>query len=293
MVCDCRKALARLYEYLDGEIGEAERAAIAAHVQACRHCFEHYEAERIFHEFVTHAAPRPAARAEFKAHLLSRLAEEDSLPRPVAAPVNVVSMLTRFAVAAGLLLAVGLGGAWVGREAGPDRTPWVTLAYYHHDMLPVEEVGIETQDYSQAKAFLAAQMNPGVATLIPDAPPSGLGLHECCVMPWKDSKLGRFEFAGGTTEPVSLFLIPASAFRVESGPHYQVGEREYRSVKLGCCRAVLWQECQDYVCVMLSDCNANDLLAYAQAWQPAVSSPGSQGAEAPGGYSRAVQRSPR
>lgn len=267
---DCRNALAKLYDYIDGEIGHAERDAIAAHVKACRHCFDQFETERLFAEVLAQRAPRPGARAEFKAHLLSRLADENaSLGRQSAPDSKFVSIWTRFAVAAVLVLAVGVGAAWVDRQAGPQSLPWRTLAGYHHERGQVEEVGIETADYAQVRAFLTAQMNPGVATLLPASAPAGMGLQECCVMPWGGERLGRVEFAGDETGDVSLFIIPASTFQFSDEARVRFAQHDYRTKKLGCCRAVCWDEGGEYVCVMFGDCKANDLLAYAEAWKAA------------------------
>ena len=269
---DCRSALAKLYEYIDGEIGHAEREAITAHVQACRHCFDQFETERLFAELLTQRAPRPVASVEFKSHLLNRIASEPfagyrgALPHSSSTPI-----WTRFAIAAVLVFGIGIGAAWVNQETGPQSVPWRTLAGYHHERLEVEEVGIETSDYAQARAFLAAQMNPGVATLLPASAPAGVDLEECCVMPWGKDRLGRIAFDGGESGEVSFFIIPASAFRFSDEARVRLATHEYRSKKLGCCRAVCWEDGGEYVCMMFGDCKANDLLAYAEAWQTAHS----------------------
>ena len=278
---DCRNALAKLYEYLDEEIGHAEREAIATHVQACRECFDQFETERLFAQILAQRVPRPQARLDFKAHLLARLNEESGAQSPrSAAASNVIPIWARFAVAAVLVLGIGVGAAWMDREAGPQRLPWRTLANYHHERVQVEEVGIETADYAQARAFLAAQMNPGVAALLPESAPAGVGLHECCVMPWEGERLGRLAFNGGEAGDISLFIIPASAFQFSDEARIRYAQHDYRSKKLGCCRAVCWDEGGEYVCVLLGDCQANDLLAYAESWQ-AAHSVGSSGAILP------------
>ena len=280
---DCRNALAKLYDYIDGEIGQAEREAIAAHIEACRGCFDQFETERLFADFIDRRVPRPQARAEFKEHLLARLAEESPQVsyRPSVASTNIINVFNRFAIAAGLILSVGVGAAWLQQQSAPERLPWRTLAGYHHEKIEVEEVGIETNDYSQARTFLAAQMNPGLANLLPESAPPGVGLHECCVMPWGDAKLGRLAFKGCEAGDISLFVIPASAFHFSDEPRIRINDRDCRSVKLGCCRAVCWDDGGGYVCVMLGDCDAKDLLAYAQSWQSASSRHSSGGSSLP------------
>ncbi len=279
---DCRNALAKLYDYIDGEIGQVEREAIAAHIEACRGCFDQFETERLFADFIDRRVPRPQARAEFKEHLLARLAEESPRAsyRPSVVSTNIINVFNRFAIAAGLILSVGVGAAWLQQQSAPERLSWRTLAGYHHEKIEVEEVGIETADYTQARAFLAAQMSPGVASLLPESAPPGVKTHESCVMPWQNGKLGRFAFDGDAGE-ISLFIIPADACCFSDEPRIRIDNREYRSVKLGCCRAVCWDDGTGYVCVMLGDCHANDLLAYAQSWQSANSRHSSGGSSLP------------
>lgn len=44
----CVDALARLYEYLDGELDDVSREEVAAHFDACRRCYPHLACERAF-----------------------------------------------------------------------------------------------------------------------------------------------------------------------------------------------------------------------------------------------------
>lgn len=38
---DCAEAVAKLWDYLDGQLNEADRAAVRQHVERCSHCFPH------------------------------------------------------------------------------------------------------------------------------------------------------------------------------------------------------------------------------------------------------------
>lgn len=42
---DCEQALAELYTYLDGELTDANRTRIAAHLEGCNPCFEAFDFE--------------------------------------------------------------------------------------------------------------------------------------------------------------------------------------------------------------------------------------------------------
>lgn len=43
---DCKALLARLYEFVDSELDEAECAALQVHIDACSECLHHVEFER-------------------------------------------------------------------------------------------------------------------------------------------------------------------------------------------------------------------------------------------------------
>lgn len=45
---DCRETVRRLWDYLDGELGEAEVRAVDAHLARCTRCPEHFAFERAF-----------------------------------------------------------------------------------------------------------------------------------------------------------------------------------------------------------------------------------------------------
>ena len=44
---DCEQALQQVFEYLDRELGEPERAAMHRHLHACKGCFSRVEFERL------------------------------------------------------------------------------------------------------------------------------------------------------------------------------------------------------------------------------------------------------
>lgn len=55
----CREAAARVYEYLDGELGEEEAEAIRCHLERCERCFPMYEWERLFLALLRERGGRP------------------------------------------------------------------------------------------------------------------------------------------------------------------------------------------------------------------------------------------
>lgn len=49
---ECEEALARIYEYLDGELEPEVRERIHRHLEVCRRCYPRFDFERIFLDYV-------------------------------------------------------------------------------------------------------------------------------------------------------------------------------------------------------------------------------------------------
>jgi anti-sigma factor (TIGR02949 family) len=57
---ECEEAVAKLLEFLDGELDEITRHGIERHLETCRGCFERAEFERRLRERVAQTAVVPA-----------------------------------------------------------------------------------------------------------------------------------------------------------------------------------------------------------------------------------------
>ena len=57
---DCEEAVAKLLEYLDGELDETGRRGMESHLETCRECFNRAEFERRLRERVAQTASVPA-----------------------------------------------------------------------------------------------------------------------------------------------------------------------------------------------------------------------------------------
>lgn len=49
---DCHEAVARLYDYLDGELTPSDHAAVRRHLAACAHCFDLFDFEDAYLRFL-------------------------------------------------------------------------------------------------------------------------------------------------------------------------------------------------------------------------------------------------
>lgn len=57
----CREAAKRVYEYLDGELAEAEEEEVRCHVEQCERCYPMYDWERMFLDALRERGDRPEA----------------------------------------------------------------------------------------------------------------------------------------------------------------------------------------------------------------------------------------
>lgn len=78
---DCRQALARLYEYLDGELTGERAEQVRHHLDICRGCYPHVNFCRSFQDALRRAAEGQAPPpAELRARVLELLRAEGLAP---------------------------------------------------------------------------------------------------------------------------------------------------------------------------------------------------------------------
>lgn len=79
-IIPCDHVIARLWEYIDGEISDESAGLIRAHLDVCAHCFPQYNFQRAFVEFVhVHGAtPIPPA---LRHRVFETLLREDATNR--------------------------------------------------------------------------------------------------------------------------------------------------------------------------------------------------------------------
>ena len=77
---DCRGAVARLWDYLDGELGEADARAVDAHLAECERCPPHFAFERTFLAAVARARAVGAGGGRLRERVIAALAAEGFSP---------------------------------------------------------------------------------------------------------------------------------------------------------------------------------------------------------------------
>jgi len=72
---ECEEAVAKLLEFLDGELDEGDRSHMERHLETCRGCF---------------------SRAEFEGRLRALVAETGTAPAPESLRLRVRGLMERF-----------------------------------------------------------------------------------------------------------------------------------------------------------------------------------------------------
>ncbi|NLJ54817.1 MAG: mycothiol system anti-sigma-R factor [Intrasporangiaceae bacterium] len=70
---DCSEFLFRIYEYIDGEMGQEERLRFEAHVKTCTPCLRQHEVDRTVKSLIRRAAPPAVAPESLRAAIVARI----------------------------------------------------------------------------------------------------------------------------------------------------------------------------------------------------------------------------
>lgn len=70
----CEDALARLWDFLDGELPPQDESAVQRHLELCNRCYPQYDFQRAYFEYVRrlherHRAPQSLRRRLFRSLL--------------------------------------------------------------------------------------------------------------------------------------------------------------------------------------------------------------------------------
>jgi anti-sigma factor (TIGR02949 family) len=76
----CDHVIAKLWEYIDGELTEEHAARIRAHLDMCARCFPQYNFQRAYKEFLRRTAERPIPPGVRRRVFEAILAEESGQP---------------------------------------------------------------------------------------------------------------------------------------------------------------------------------------------------------------------
>lgn len=75
-MASCEEALARVHEFLDGELDDVPRESVAEHFRICTRCYPHLAMERSFREALRRTLRGQEAPAALRARVLDLLERE-------------------------------------------------------------------------------------------------------------------------------------------------------------------------------------------------------------------------
>lgn len=73
----CEEALARLMEFVDGELPAEEEAAVKKHLDICGRCYPRYDFQRAYREFTRELREREHAPPDLRRRLFVALLDQE------------------------------------------------------------------------------------------------------------------------------------------------------------------------------------------------------------------------
>lgn len=74
----CEEALARLWEFLDGELPPEDEAAVKKHLDICERCFPRYNFRRAYFEFTRRIRDREHAPPSLRRRLFQEILQREA-----------------------------------------------------------------------------------------------------------------------------------------------------------------------------------------------------------------------
>jgi len=74
----CEDALGRLWDFLDGELGPEEEAAVKKHLELCDRCYPQYDFQRAYFEYTRRIRNRDATNSGLRRRLFQKLLKEEA-----------------------------------------------------------------------------------------------------------------------------------------------------------------------------------------------------------------------
>jgi anti-sigma factor (TIGR02949 family) len=85
----CDQVIARLWEYVDGELTEARAEEVRAHLEVCSRCFPQYDFQRAYRVFLRRCAEQPVP-PELRQRVFRTLLEESGREEKVPGGLRVL-----------------------------------------------------------------------------------------------------------------------------------------------------------------------------------------------------------
>ncbi len=74
----CEEAMARLWEFLDGELEDVEQEAVRKHLEVCNRCYPKYDFQRAYFEYMQRTSRRGEESTDVRHELFQKLLEQEA-----------------------------------------------------------------------------------------------------------------------------------------------------------------------------------------------------------------------
>jgi anti-sigma factor (TIGR02949 family) len=74
----CEEAMARLWEFLDGELDAAEEEAVRKHLEVCNRCYPKYDFQKAYFEFLQRTSGPAEGGVDLRRDLFQKLLEQEA-----------------------------------------------------------------------------------------------------------------------------------------------------------------------------------------------------------------------
>lgn len=74
----CEEAMARLWEFLDGELEDVEEEAVRKHLEVCNRCYPKYDFQRAYVEYMQRTSRRGEESTDVRHELFQKLLEQEA-----------------------------------------------------------------------------------------------------------------------------------------------------------------------------------------------------------------------
>lgn len=74
----CEDVLGRLWDFLDGDLGSEEEAAVQKHLELCDRCYPQYDFQRAYFEYTRKIRSREATPPALRHRLFEKLLSEEA-----------------------------------------------------------------------------------------------------------------------------------------------------------------------------------------------------------------------
>lgn len=252
---NCREALAKLYDYLDRELGEEDKQHMERHLEYCSDCLKKYELEEEFNKVIR----EKVCCSPDVTHLKKRILEQIDKIDDSSQPRNILFLIAPILLAAAVALVIFIPS---GKGSDPQTVLLAMRSFADEHTKCLDHLlkyFVESSDPIIVKAGASKYAE------LPDdlfvGTPAEINIKAAAVahLPSGDDIQLDYNAFG---EDVSVFVLPRGT--IDKSPFERV-ERDGKAFYVGSCpyyQYIIWA-CEGHECVAVSKLPKEKLVDFA------------------------------